>query len=90
MKVAQVKGPDTTKAARLEKGISVKECEQVCLSNCSCTAYMVIESEGLSDCLTWYGELLDILVYTQAGRDLHVRVDKIELGTTSCHGKVAL
>ncbi|XP_028959068.1 G-type lectin S-receptor-like serine/threonine-protein kinase RKS1 isoform X3 [Malus domestica] len=79
MKVARVKDPDTTKAARLEKGISVKECKQVCLSDCSCTAYMIIESEGRSDCLTWYGKLRDILVYTQAGRDLHVRVDKIEL-----------
>ncbi|KAB2637473.1 G-type lectin S-receptor-like serine/threonine-protein kinase RKS1 [Pyrus ussuriensis x Pyrus communis] len=87
MKVARVKDPDTTKAARLEKGISVKECEQVCLSNCSCTAYMVIESEGRSDCLTWYGELLDILVYTQAGRDLHVRVDKIELAENSQNSK---
>ncbi|XP_009373490.2 LOW QUALITY PROTEIN: G-type lectin S-receptor-like serine/threonine-protein kinase RKS1 [Pyrus x bretschneideri] len=86
-KVPQVKDPDTTKAARLEKGISVKECKQVCLSNCSCTAYMVIESEGRSDCLTWYGELLDILVYTQAGRDLHVRVDKIELAENSQNSK---
>ncbi|XP_070678945.1 G-type lectin S-receptor-like serine/threonine-protein kinase RKS1 isoform X5 [Malus domestica] len=87
MKVAQVKDPDTTKAARLEKGISVKECKQVCLSNCSCTAYMVIESEGPSDCLTWYGELLDILVHTQGGRDLHVRVDKIELAENSRNSK---
>ncbi|XP_048438327.1 G-type lectin S-receptor-like serine/threonine-protein kinase RKS1 isoform X2 [Pyrus x bretschneideri] len=87
MKVAQVKGPDTTKAARLEKGISVKECEQVCLSNCSCTAYMVIESEGLSDCLTWYGELLDIVVLTEVGQDLHVRVDKIELAENSRNSK---
>ncbi|KAB2637472.1 G-type lectin S-receptor-like serine/threonine-protein kinase RKS1 [Pyrus ussuriensis x Pyrus communis] len=87
MKVAQVKGPDTTKAARLEKGISVKECEQVCLSNCSCTAYMVIESEGLSDCLTWYGELLDIVVFTEVWQDLHVRVDKIELAENSRNSK---
>ncbi|CAN6683189.1 unnamed protein product [Malus baccata var. baccata] len=86
-KVPRVKDPDTTKAARLEKGISVKECQQVCLSDCSCTAYMVIESEGRSDCLTWYGKLLDILVYTQAGRDLHVRVDKIELAENSRNSK---
>ncbi|XP_070678950.1 G-type lectin S-receptor-like serine/threonine-protein kinase At1g11410 isoform X2 [Malus domestica] len=87
MKVARVKDPDTTKAARLKKGISIKECEQMCLSNCSCTAYTVIESEGRSDCLTWYGELLDILVYTQLGRDLHVRVDKIELAENSRNSK---
>ncbi|KAB2637471.1 G-type lectin S-receptor-like serine/threonine-protein kinase RKS1 [Pyrus ussuriensis x Pyrus communis] len=48
---------------------------------------MVMESEGRSDCLTWYGELLDILAYTQAGRDLHVRVDKIELAENSRNSK---
>ncbi|KAB2601102.1 G-type lectin S-receptor-like serine/threonine-protein kinase RKS1 [Pyrus ussuriensis x Pyrus communis] len=89
-KVARVKDPDTMKAARLENSTSDKECKQVCLRNCSCTAYMTIEAEGRIDCLTWYGELLDILVHTQVGRDLHVRVDKIELAENSRNSKVFL
>ncbi|KAH0985557.1 hypothetical protein GBA52_012734 [Prunus armeniaca] len=82
VKVARVKEPDTTKAAQLLTSISANQCEQVCLSNCSCTAYMSIEGEGRMDCLVWYGELLDILVRTELGQDLYVRVDKMELGTT--------
>jgi hypothetical protein len=80
-KVARVKYPDTTKAARLEARTSTKVCEQECLANCSCTAYMSIQNEqGVVDCLTWYDDLMDILVYTEVGRDLYVRVDQIELG----------
>ncbi|XP_034211674.1 G-type lectin S-receptor-like serine/threonine-protein kinase RKS1 isoform X1 [Prunus dulcis] len=79
VKVARVKEPDTTKAAQLLTSISANQCQQVCLSNCSCTAYMSIEWEGRIDCLVWYGELLDILVRTELGQDLYVRVDKMEL-----------
>ncbi|KAK9936225.1 hypothetical protein M0R45_013076 [Rubus argutus] len=79
VKVARVKYPDTSKAARLRTSMSAKECEQECLRNCSCKAYMSLASEGLVDCLTWYDDLMDILIYTEVGRDLHVRVDKISL-----------
>jgi hypothetical protein len=82
VEVAKVKEPDASKAARLESAMSAKECKQQCLRNCSCTVYMSIDIvEGRVDCLTWYGELLDIMVHTAVGRDLYVRVDHIELGT---------
>lgn len=38
--------------------------------------------KGVVDCLTWYDNLMDILIYTKVGRDLYVRVDKVSLGTT--------
>ncbi|CAB4306297.1 unnamed protein product [Prunus armeniaca] len=69
----------------VSKRIGVSNCGdgdgfvKVCLSNCSCTAYMGIQWEGRIDCLAWYGELWDILVYTELGRDLYVRVDKMGL-----------
>ncbi|CAB4275909.1 unnamed protein product [Prunus armeniaca] len=87
VKVARVKEPDTTKAAQLLTSISANQCEQVCLSNCSCTAYMSIEGEGRIDCLVWYGELLDILVRTELGQDLYVRVDKMELAENTRKSK---
>ncbi|TQD79742.1 hypothetical protein C1H46_034715 [Malus baccata] len=79
VKVVRVKDPDTSRAAQLLTNISANECEQVCLRNCSCTAYLRAEWEGRSDCLFWYGDLMDILVRTELGRDIYVRVDKVEL-----------
>ncbi|XP_062017197.1 G-type lectin S-receptor-like serine/threonine-protein kinase RKS1 isoform X2 [Rosa rugosa] len=88
--VARVKYPDTLIASRLRTGMSAKECEQDCLRNCSCTAYLSIQHEGLVDCLTWYDDLMDILVYTQRGRDLYVRVNKTELAAYAGRSQVFL
>ncbi|PRQ20067.1 putative protein kinase RLK-Pelle-DLSV family [Rosa chinensis] len=84
LEVARVKAPDTsTVVARLDTGMSAKECKQECLRNCSCTACMSINNKGRIDCLTWYGELLDIVKHTDEGQVLHVRVDEIELAMYS-------
>jgi hypothetical protein len=83
VKVARVKDPDTSKVvARLDMSMNAKECKRECLRNCSCTAYMSMDNKGRIDCLTWYGELMDIVEHTDAGRDLCVRVDEIELGNS--------
>ncbi|CAN6683170.1 unnamed protein product [Malus baccata var. baccata] len=85
--VQRVKDPDASIEARLVKSMSDKECEQACLNNCSCTAYMSIGREGRIDCMTWYDDLMDILVRTELGGDLYVRVDKIELGKHTSKSK---
>ncbi|KAL6145428.1 hypothetical protein ACLB2K_056116 [Fragaria x ananassa] len=87
VKVARVKDPDASRAALLKTSMSAKECEQECLRNCSCTAYMSKKIEGVVDCLTWYDDLMDILVYTETGRDLYVRVDKIELAENAANSQ---
>ncbi|CAN6683169.1 unnamed protein product [Malus baccata var. baccata] len=79
--VQRVKDPDASIEARLVRSMSAKECEQACLNNCSCTAYMSLEWEGRLDCMTWHDDLMDIVGRTELGRDLYVRVDKIELGS---------
>jgi hypothetical protein len=38
-------------------------------------------SNGGSGCLAWHGDLMDIQKLTDQGRDLFLRVDKVELGT---------
>ncbi|KAM5588410.1 G-type lectin S-receptor-like serine/threonine-protein kinase RKS1 [Rosa sericea] len=83
VKVARVKYPDTSIAASLKSGMSDKECEQECLRNCSCTAYLSTENEGIVDCLTWYDDLMDILVYTEIGQDLYVRVNATVLAANA-------
>ncbi|XP_021809339.1 G-type lectin S-receptor-like serine/threonine-protein kinase At1g11410 [Prunus avium] len=87
VKVARVKDPDTLKAAQLLPNTGANECKQACLSNCSCTAYISIGWEGRIDCMAWYGELWDILVHTELGRDLYVRVDKMELAENTRKSK---
>ncbi|PRQ44219.1 putative protein kinase RLK-Pelle-DLSV family [Rosa chinensis] len=87
VKVERVKDPDASRAALLKRGMSTKECEQECLRNCSCTAYMTKKIAGVVDCLTWYDDLMDILVYTEARRDLYVRVDKIELAENAANSQ---
>ena len=60
--------------------LSLEECEQECLRNCSCTAYSsTYESEGIG-CLRWHGELVDTRTFSDVGQDLYIRVDAVLLG----------
>ncbi|KAL4628640.1 hypothetical protein ACB092_05G254700 [Castanea dentata] len=79
VKLARVKVPDTS-IAHVDMSLSLKECEQECLRNCSCTAYTSVEEseEGIG-CLTWHGDLIDIRTFSNEGQDLYIRVDSIVL-----------
>ncbi|XP_065877245.1 G-type lectin S-receptor-like serine/threonine-protein kinase At1g11410 isoform X4 [Euphorbia lathyris] len=82
LKVEDAKFPDTS-FALLHMNMSHLECEQECLRNCSCAAYVSIDKdESGYGCLTWYGELLDTMDHVDRGFDLYVRVDSIELENT--------
>ncbi|XP_062087410.1 G-type lectin S-receptor-like serine/threonine-protein kinase At1g11410 isoform X2 [Humulus lupulus] len=89
--VARVKPPDTSKAAlRWETSVSSSRmCEELCLRNCSCTAFTSIENNNgeKTGCFTWYGELLDIVEFTDSGQDLHIRVDSINSVEKTSKGK---
>ncbi|PKI72922.1 hypothetical protein CRG98_006622 [Punica granatum] len=77
--VRHVKVPDTSRA-HASMSLSLKECEQKCLRDCSCTAYTIAdESRGGFGCLAWYGDLLDIQKLSNSGQDLYVRVDAATL-----------
>ena len=76
-KVENVKLPDSS-VARLDSNMSLMECKQQCLDNCSCTAYGSVKDEA--GCMRWYGSLMDTRVLT-GGQNLYVRVDALELGT---------
>jgi hypothetical protein len=80
VKLPRVKVPDTSKA-RVDMSLSLKECEQECLRNCSCTAYTSAdETRGGIGCLSWHGDLVDIRTFANGGQDLFVRVDAATLG----------
>nr|POE93119.1 g-type lectin s-receptor-like serine/threonine-protein kinase rks1 [Quercus suber] len=77
VKVEHLKVPDTL-IAHVNISLSLKECEQECLKNCSCTAYASTdEREERIGCLTWHGDLVDSRIYSDAGQDLYIRVDAV-------------
>ncbi|CAI8618091.1 unnamed protein product [Vicia faba] len=79
VKVVSLKVPDTSVAA-VKRGLSLEECEEVCLRNCSCAAYAPADvRNGGSGCLAWYGDLMDIQKLSDQGQDIFLRVDKVEL-----------
>ncbi|XP_075667447.1 G-type lectin S-receptor-like serine/threonine-protein kinase RKS1 isoform X1 [Castanea sativa] len=82
VKLGRLKLPDASiDAALIGTIMSSSECEQACLTNCSCTAFTSMNIYGMgTNCFAWYGELMDILEYAdEGGSDLNVRVDAIEL-----------
>ncbi|XP_022716033.1 G-type lectin S-receptor-like serine/threonine-protein kinase At1g11410 isoform X1 [Durio zibethinus] len=81
VKVARVKVPDTA-VANADMSLGLKQCKDKCLRNCSCTAYASAFSElnGETGCLTWHGDLVDIKTYRDAGQDIYIRVDAVDLG----------
>ncbi|KAL4631927.1 hypothetical protein ACB092_04G014500 [Castanea dentata] len=82
VKVTRLKGPDSFNAAWMDMSMSSSECEQACLNNCSCTAFISMNIDGMGTrCLAWYGELMDIVEYSYEKWDLNVRVDAKELAT---------
>ncbi|KAK2978974.1 hypothetical protein RJ640_017538 [Escallonia rubra] len=80
VKVPHVKVPDTSTATRVDVNLGAKACEELCLSNCSCSGYSAANVSGAaSGCITWHGDMIDTRQYTNGGQDLFIRVDSIEL-----------
>jgi hypothetical protein len=85
LKRTGVKLPNTS-SSWYNKSMSLKECEGMCLKNCSCTAYASLDvREGGSGCVLWFGSLIDTREYTDSkdGQDLYIRMATSELGTIS-------
>ncbi|KAI6704873.1 hypothetical protein NL676_007835 [Syzygium grande] len=81
VKVADVKLPDTS-VSSFDRNSNLRECESECLRNCSCTDYADADfTRGESGRLMWYGDLMDTREISGGGRDLHVRVDALVLGS---------
>ncbi|KAL8103316.1 hypothetical protein AgCh_027761 [Apium graveolens] len=79
VKYTGVKFPDA-RHSWFNRSMTLKECENVCLKNCSCTAYSNIDiRQGGIGCLLWVDELVDIRDYGAKGLDLYVRVAAADL-----------
>nr|GMD11426.1 G-type lectin S-receptor-like serine/threonine-protein kinase At1g11410 [Ipomoea batatas] len=79
LKLENMKIP-STQIAEVNRAIGLKECEELCLNNCSCTAYASANiSDGGMGCIAWYGELIDMRELTYGGQDIYVRVSASDL-----------
>jgi hypothetical protein len=78
-KYTGLKLPDTS-SSWYNRTMSLKDCERLCLKNCSCVAYANsnISGEG-SGCLLWFDTLIDMRI-TDSLQDVYVRVAASELG----------
>ncbi|GLU23481.1 hypothetical protein SLE2022_394810 [Rubroshorea leprosula] len=72
--------PDTSNS-QFNTSMSLTECREKCLRNCSCTAYANSDiRNGGSGCLLWFDELADMREYTEGGQDLYIRQAKPKPG----------
>ncbi|KAL2475509.1 S-locus lectin protein kinase family protein [Abeliophyllum distichum] len=80
IKVTNAKVPDTS-IARVNKNLGLTASQELCLTNCLCTAFASANiSEGGNGCITWHGNLVDIRQFSNNGQDLYTRVSAAELG----------
>ncbi|KAK1415626.1 hypothetical protein QVD17_31409 [Tagetes erecta] len=89
LKFSSMKLPDTANAV-YKNNMSLLACEVACKNNCSCIAYANPNiTPGGTGCLLWFGDLIDVRVYTQNGQDLYVRLAASELSNlnSSSHKK---
>jgi hypothetical protein len=76
-----VKLPETS-SVFVNRTMEIKECGNLCLRNCSCTAYSNawLTAYGRGGCVMWFGELVDIKKYPAEGQDLYIRRAYKKLG----------
>jgi len=69
-RLQHVKVPDTLNAIMVG-GKSLDDCKELCLKNCSCSAYALL---GGSNCIVWSGDLVDVVLFVDGIDDLYTRV----------------
>ncbi|KAJ0733705.1 putative protein kinase RLK-Pelle-DLSV family [Helianthus annuus] len=78
-KYSNLKLPDT-QGSWYNLKMTLVECEKMCKSNCSCTAYTNTNISGSGGgCLLWFGDLIDIRTFADAGDTLYIRMPPSEL-----------
>ncbi|KAK4352230.1 hypothetical protein RND71_027748 [Anisodus tanguticus] len=80
LKYSGIKLPDT-QYSWFDVSMTLRECKQACLRNCSCMAYSNLDiRNGGSGCLLWFGDLIDIRELS-GGQDIFIRMATSELGS---------
>ncbi|URE16150.1 serine threonine-protein kinase [Musa troglodytarum] len=78
--VSGAKLPDTSSSTVDWAGMTLDQCKDKCLKNCSCTAYAQANISGSgSGCILWSTNLTDMRVFGSGGQDLYVRAAAADL-----------
>jgi len=85
--VKRMKLPEATNAT-VYPGVTLEQCRQACLSNCSCRAYAAANvSGGLSrGCVIWAVDLLDMRLYPTDVQDVYIRLAQSEIDALNAAG----
>ncbi|XP_066312658.1 receptor-like serine/threonine-protein kinase SD1-8 [Miscanthus floridulus] len=78
--VKRMKLPEATNAT-VYPGMTLEQCRQACLSNCSCRAYAAANvNGGLSrGCVIWGVDLLDMRLYPTDVQEVYIRLAQSEI-----------
>ncbi|KAF7851276.1 hypothetical protein BT93_L4207 [Corymbia citriodora subsp. variegata] len=79
--IKKVKLPDVSEVT-LNRSMSLKECKDECLKNCSCAACANSDIRGGgSGCVMWFGDLIDMRVLAEGNhvQTLYIRLSASEL-----------
>ncbi|PON49890.1 S-receptor-like serine/threonine-protein kinase [Parasponia andersonii] len=88
IKFSGLKPPDA-EHSWVNKTMNLGECRAKCLNNCSCMAYTNSDIRGQgSGCVIWFGNLLDIRVFSSGGQDLYIRMPASEIAKARADRKV--
>ncbi|KAG5255094.1 G-type lectin S-receptor serine/threonine-protein kinase [Salix suchowensis] len=78
-KLAGVKMPET-KSMWFSNTMNLRECKNKCLEKCNCTAYSNLDiRNGGSGCMLWFGDLIDIRVFSENEQEIYIRMAGSEL-----------
>ncbi|KAL2242402.1 UNVERIFIED_CONTAM: G-type lectin S-receptor-like serine/threonine-protein kinase [Sesamum indicum] len=87
LKYSGIKLPDAQRSWN-KATMTLDECRQECLRNCSCTAYTQLDINKGNGCLIWYeDQLIDIRTMTQDGQAIYIRMAASEAGKYKCDEK---
>lgn len=80
-----VKTPDTTNST-IHKDLTITQCKDLCINNCSCMAYAPIYLKSYRiprGCIMWYGDqFIDtVLLDDDDGLELYLRLSKSQLSS---------
>ncbi|VVA35441.1 Hypothetical predicted protein [Prunus dulcis] len=74
IKYPGVKLPDITNSW-VNQTLSLRECREICLNNCSCMAYASSSVKGgVSGCTIWFGNLMNTRELLDGGQDLYIQM----------------
>ncbi|KAE8691891.1 S-locus lectin protein kinase family protein, putative isoform 1 [Hibiscus syriacus] len=77
-KLTRLKLPDTWNSWA-NSTMNLEQCKDLCLQNCSCTAYANLNAKERTGCLLWFNQLIDISEFSEDSQDLYIRLAKSEL-----------